>query len=200
MRVRRKRLTWPWGPAPVARGRSERWSIDIVHVGLPDGRQFRKRKIVDHWSRSNPPLEVTFSILGQAVGEALDRAIGTGQTPRSSFLDPEAKFTSRLFAELRVATSCGTRLHPNWQTGRGRVGQIVQLTVRDGFLNTARFRALVDVLPILEAWRRDYNERRSIGALRHTTKEGVCQQPSGRQEHCRSGVIPASHCRKTGST
>jgi putative transposase len=49
MRVRRrKHIALHRGPAPVASGPMERWSMDFVHDALADGRPFRVLTVVDH--------------------------------------------------------------------------------------------------------------------------------------------------------
>jgi putative transposase len=51
MRVRRrKHMALHRGPAPVAQGPEERWSMDFVHDQLADGRPFRVLTVVDQWN------------------------------------------------------------------------------------------------------------------------------------------------------
>lgn len=65
MRVRRrKHIALHRGPAPMATGPRERWSMDFVHDALADGRPFRVLTAVDHWSRQSPILEVASSMSG----------------------------------------------------------------------------------------------------------------------------------------
>src|SRR5918998_2709888 len=59
MRVRRrKHIALHRGPAPVASGPTERWSMDFVHDALADGRPFRVLTVVDQWSRQSRILDV----------------------------------------------------------------------------------------------------------------------------------------------
>ena len=89
MRVRRrKHCALHRGPAPIARGPVERWSMDFVHDALADGRPFRVLTVVDQWSRQSPVLEVGVSLTGQAVADALDRVLATtNAVPRSISFD-----------------------------------------------------------------------------------------------------------------
>src|SRR5437899_1317317 len=78
MRVRRRKHCVLYrGPAPIARGPVERWSMDFVHDALADGRPFRVLTVVDQWSRQSPVLEVGVSLTGRSVADALDRALAT---------------------------------------------------------------------------------------------------------------------------
>ena len=84
MRVRRrKHIALHRGPAPVPVGPAERWSMDVVHDALADGRQFRVLTVVDQWSRQSPILEAASSMSGHTVGAALDRVLAGGVGPRS---------------------------------------------------------------------------------------------------------------------
>lgn len=77
MRVRRrKHIALHRGPAPMPSGPTERWSMDVVHDTLADGRPFRILTVVDHWSRHSPVLEVGFRMSGLTVSQTLARARG----------------------------------------------------------------------------------------------------------------------------
>ena len=96
MRVRRrKHIALHRGPAPVPAGPRERWSMDVVHDALADGRPFRILTVVDQWSRSSPVLEVASRMSGSTVGEALDRALQDAPRPRSITVDHGTEFQSR---------------------------------------------------------------------------------------------------------
>jgi len=92
---RRKHMALHRGSAPVPVGPTDRWSMDFVHDALADRRPFRVLTVVDQWSRQSPILETATAISGQAVGEALDRALSGRPTPRSITVDHGTEFTSR---------------------------------------------------------------------------------------------------------
>ena len=74
MRVRRrKHMALHRGPAPVPTGLHQRWSMDVVHDQLFDGRPFRVLTLVDQWSRQSPILRVRIFADG-AFGR---RGVGT---------------------------------------------------------------------------------------------------------------------------
>jgi putative transposase len=99
---RRKHRALQRGPAPVPTGPWERWSMDLVHDAVADGRAFRILTVVDQWSRQSPILEGASRLSGASVAVALDRAIGSGPAPRSI-----------------TARSC---CHGRWKIGRISAG------------------------------------------------------------------------------
>ena len=139
--------------------------MDFVHDALADGRPFRVLTVVDQWSRPSPMLEVASSISGQAVGEALDRALVGPHVPRSITVDHGTEFMSRALED--------------WAYRRGvqldfiRPGKPVENAfiesfngrVRDECLNVHQFLSVADAQAQIEAWRLDYNQHRPHGSL-----------------------------------
>jgi transposase InsO family protein len=72
---RRKHASLHRGIAPAASRAHERWSMDLVHDLLIDGRAFRVLTVVDQCSRWSPILEVAKSMSGEAVAAAPDPVI-----------------------------------------------------------------------------------------------------------------------------
>ena len=91
----RKHIALHRGPAPTPTGPTERWSMDFVHDTLADGRPFQVLTVVDNWSRQSPMLEVGFRMSGEAVGQALDRALNGTPGPQSITVDHGTEFQSR---------------------------------------------------------------------------------------------------------
>jgi len=177
MRVRRrKHMALHRGPAPVADGPTERWSMDFVHDALADGRPFRILTVVDQWSRQSPLLEVASSISGQTVGAALDRVLVGAEVPRSITVDHGTEFQSRALED--------------WAYRRGvqldfiRPGKPVENAfiesfngrLRDECLNVQQFSSIADAREKIEAWRLDYNQRRPHGSLGHLTPNEFVHQ------------------------
>lgn len=106
---------------------------------------------------------------GQLVGEALDRVLQDGATPRSITVDHGTEFQSRALED--------------WAYRRGvqldfiRPGKPVENAfiesfngrLRDECLNVHQFTSLDDARSKIEAWRIDYNQRRPHGSLGHLT-------------------------------
>jgi putative transposase len=170
MRVRRrKHIALHRGPAPMAAGPAERWSMDFIHDALADGRPFRVLTVVDHWSRHCPMLEVASSLSGATVGHALDRVLPVTHGLRSITVDHGTEFMSRALED--------------WAYQRGvqldfiRPGKPVENAyiesfngrLRDECLNVHQFTSIDDAKAKIEAWRVDYNQRRPHSSLGHLT-------------------------------
>ena len=145
MRVRRrKHRALHRGPAPLAQGPRERWSMDFVHDQLTDNRAFRVLTVVDQWSRSSPILRCGLSRRGSDVAEALDRAIGHGTPPRSITVDHGTEFMSRALEEW--AWRRGVQLdftRPGKPTDNGYI-ESYNGKLRDECLNLNQFVSLAD--------------------------------------------------------
>jgi len=73
--------------------------MDFVHDALMDGRPFRVLTVIDQWSRWSPILEVAQGMSGEAVAQALERAIAAHGKPKSITVDHGAEFTARALDE-----------------------------------------------------------------------------------------------------
>ena len=157
------------GPAPVPAGLTERWSMDFVHDALADGRPFRILTVVDQWSRQSPLLEVATRQSGQSVSEALDRALGGPTVPRSITVDHGTEFQSRALEDW--AYRRGVRLD-FIRPGKPVENAFIESfngRLRDECLNVNQFASLEDAKEKIEAWRRDYNQRRPHSSLGNLT-------------------------------
>ena len=111
---------------------------------------------------------------GETVGQALDRILNEGPSPRSITVDHGTEFQSRALEE--------------WAYRRGvqldfiRPGKPVENAfiesfngrLRDECLNVHQFTSLGEAQAIIEAWRMDYNHHRPHSSLGHlTTNEFV---------------------------
>lgn len=92
---RRKHMALHRGPAPIATGANQRWSMDFVHDQLVSGRAFRVLTVVDQWSRWSPILETGFSLTGKSVVAALERIVHTVGLPQSITVDHGTEFMSK---------------------------------------------------------------------------------------------------------
>ena len=143
--------------------------MDFVYDALADGRPFRVLTVVDQWSRQSQILEVGIAMSGRTVGDALDRALGTGATPRSITVDHGTEFTYRALEDW--AYQRGVQLD-FLRTGKPVENAHIESfngRLRDECLNVDQFLSLDDARAKIEAWRQDYNERRPHGSLWHLT-------------------------------
>lgn len=182
MRVRRrKHIALHRGPAPVPTAAQERWSMDFVHDQLADARPFRVLTTLDQWSRHSPLLEPAFSIRGQDVADALERAIGDGPPPRSITVDHGTEFMSRALEDW--AYRRGVQLdftRPGKPTDNGHI-ESFNGRLRDECLNVQQFLSLADARQTIEAWRGDYNQVRPHSSLGHLTPSEFITQRQGQR-------------------
>ncbi len=177
MRVRRRKpIALHRGPAPVPMGPTERWSMNVVHDTLADGRSFRILTVVDNWSRHSPIREVGFRMTGEMVGQVLDRVLDTPAVPRSITVDHGTEFQSRALE--------------NWAYRRGvqldfiRPAKPVENAfiesfngrLRDECLNVHQFTSLAEAQAIIETCRVVYNQRRPHSSLDHLTPSEFVSQ------------------------
>ena len=173
---RKKRLSLHRGAVPPAHGRNQYWSMDFVHDQLVTGRTFRVLTVIDQWSRESVMLEANVALTGQSVVEALDAVAAHRQLPKAITVDHGTEFTSKALDE--------------WAYRRGveldfiRPGKPVENAfiesfngrLRDECLNVYSFESIAHAKDLIEAWRRDYNDRRPHGALGHLTPSEYAAQ------------------------
>jgi len=178
MRVkRRKHMALHRGPAPVPTGRGERWSTDVVHDALIDGRAFRVLTVVDQWSRESPLLDVGFSLTGQHVVGAFEDHVGEADLPKSLTVDHGTEFTSKAveaWAFYRGVELDFMRLGK--PTDNGHI-ESFNGRLRDECLNVHQFLSLDHAKRLIEAWRRDYNDHRPDSALGDLTPTAFAHRP-----------------------
>lgn len=177
MRVRRrKHIALHRGPAPAPAGPWERWSMDFVHDTLADGRPFRILTVVDNWSRQSPVLEAGFRMSGLSVSAALDRVLGNGPVPRSITVDHGTEFQSQALEDWAYRRSIQLDFIRPGKPVENAFIESFNGRLRDECLNVHQFASLAEAQIIIEAWRRDYNQRRPHSSLGHLTPEEFVQQ------------------------
>lgn len=143
----------------------ERWSMDFVSDSLANGRRFRALTIVDCHSRESPWIEVDHSLPGLRVCRALDRLANQWGLPEMITVDNGPEFAGKDLD--RWAYERGVKLH-FIQPGKPTQNAFIESfngRLRDECLNQNYFKTLDDARLKIEAWRRDYNERRPHTSL-----------------------------------
>ena len=159
----------------------ERWSMDFVHDALADGRPFRVLTVIDQWSRQSPMLEAASSMSGQAVGDALERVLGTGPGPRSITVDHGTEFTSRALEDWAYRRGVQLDFIRPGKPVENAFIEAFNGRLRDECLNVHQFTSLEDAKAKIEAWRCDYNQRRPHSSLGHLTPDEFAAQRQDRE-------------------
>ena len=169
-RRKRKRLARTQRqPMPPAALPNQRWSIDFMSDTLAAGRPFRTFNVVDGCSRECPAIEVATSIPGQRVTRVLDRLLETRGAPEALVADNGPEFTGKALDAW--AYRHGVELH-FIRPGKPIENAYVESfngKFRDECLNENWFTDIEDARIKIEAWRRDYNEKRPHSSLGNLT-------------------------------
>lgn len=162
-----------------------------MHDQLVTGRAFRVLTVIDQWSRESVLMEADAALTGQSVVEALDALSRHRPLPKAITVDHGTEFTSKALDE--------------WAYRRGvqldfiRPGKPVENAfiesfngrLRDECLNVSSFVSIAHARELIEAWRRDYNDRRPHGALGHLTpSEYALQRQTSGAEAAHLQVAP----------
>jgi putative transposase len=148
---------------------NERWSMDFVSDSLASGRKFRALTVVDCHSRQCPGIEIDHSLPGLRVCRALDRLAATWGLPEMITIDNGPEFAGKDLDKW--AYERGVKLH-FIQPGKPTQNAFIESfngRLRDECLNQNYFRTLDDARLRIEAWRKEYNDRRPHTSLRGMT-------------------------------
>lgn len=160
---RRKKLTRPRVPMPTPSQPNERWSMDIVHDQLANGRRIRILNVVDDYSRTCVGQIVDTSISGERISRYLDAL--HRPLPETLVLDNGPEMTSKaLFFWSRRNR---VKLH-FIQPGKPTQNAFVESfngRFRDSCLNQHWFADIHDARRIIDNWRTHYNEVRPHSSL-----------------------------------
>lgn len=166
---RRKHVSTPRAPRPLAVGPNVQWTVDFIHDQLAGGRRFRTLSVVDECTRECLALAVEASWPGVRVAAVLDGVAAARGAPARIILDHGPELVGRALDA--------------WAYGRGvelaftRPGKPVDNCFvesfhdkfRDECLSTHWFLDLADARRIIAGWREDYNTVRPHSSLRGRT-------------------------------
>lgn len=162
---RRRKLVRPRIPMPLPIRSNERWSMDIVHDQLADGRRFEVLNIVDDYSRLCVGQLIDTSISGARIVGFLEALQASRGLPASLVLDNGPEMTSKaMFFFSRERQVKLLFIQPGKPTQNAFV-ESFNGRFRDSCLNQPWLKDLNDARSIIDAWRRHYNEERPHSSL-----------------------------------
>jgi len=153
-------------PTPArATAANQVWAYDFVFDACANGQQLKCLTVIDEYTREALAIDVAGSIRSGRVIEVLTRLISVHGAPRALRSDNGPEFVS--LAILRWLTANGIDCvlsDPGkpWQNG---TDESFNGKLRDECLSLEWFRTRHEAIPIIETWRRHYNEVRPHSSL-----------------------------------
>jgi putative transposase len=158
----RPRPTAPTGPNQV-------WAYDFVFDSCANGQKLKCLTVIDEWTREALAIDVAGSIRGKRLVEVLSRLVSIHGAPKHLRSDNGPEFCSmavmRWLADERIETAYIAPGKP-WQNG---TDESFNGRFRDECLSMEWFRSRQEALPLIETWRRHYNEVRPHSSLGYRT-------------------------------
>jgi len=168
------------------------WSYDFVFDWCANGQQLKCLTVTDEWTREGLAIEVAGSIRSSRVIEVLARLVAMRGAPLYLRSDNGPEFVSRALLQWIVDQGIGTALiDPGkpWQNG---ATESFNGKFRDECLSLEWFRSRAEAKPVIEAWRRHYNEVRPHSSLGYLTPAEFVAQvdtAANRQATGRSAAV-----------
>jgi len=154
---------------PLATRRNESWSMDFVSDQLYDGRRIRALTLVDNHTRESLAIHVGQRVRSVDVIGVLEGVAGEHGLPESIRVDNGPEFISR---ELDCWAYWNRVKLDFSRPGKPTDNALIESfngRFRQECLNEHWFLSLDDARQKVEAWRRDYNERRPHSSLGNVT-------------------------------
>jgi putative transposase len=157
-------------PRPNApTGANQVWAYDFVFDWCANGQQLKCLTVTDEWTREGLAIEVAGSIRSGRVIEVLARLVATRGAPLYLRSDNGPEFVSRALLQWIVDQGIATALiDPGkpWQNG---ATESFNGKFRDECLSLEWFRSQAEAKPVIETWRKHYNEVRPHSGLGYLT-------------------------------
>lgn len=160
--VEREPLLLPMRPNEV-------WSMDFVMDALSSGRRLKCLTVVDDFTKEALELVLDHSISGEYVTRALDQVVRFRGAPRAIRTDQGPEFTGRALDQWAYRHGVDLKLTQPGKPTQNAYIESFNGKFRDECLNEHWFATLAEARVLINAWRRDYNERRPHSALQYQT-------------------------------
>jgi len=159
-----------------ARMRTERprqpnavWAYDFVFDACANGQMLKCFTVIDEYTRESLAIEVAGSLRAARVIEVLDKLVAERGQPAALRSDNGPEFVAVKLLEWMLARGITpAHIDPGkpWQNG---MDESFNGRFRDLCLNAEWFRSRAEARPLIEAWRRHYNDVRPHSSLRGMT-------------------------------
>nr|WP_314187811.1 IS3 family transposase [uncultured Brevundimonas sp.] len=183
----RKRAIGTRRPLDLPLAANQRWSLDFVADQMTDGRRFRILTVIDNCTRECLALVADTSLSGARVVRELDAVIRQRGRPDTIVSDNGTEYTSNAVLAWADDTGVGWHYIAPSKPQQNGFNESFNGRLRDELLNETLFRSLPHARAVLEAWRRDYNERRPHSKLGWLTPQAYAEALTG--QICRSAAL-----------
>ena len=175
----RKRAIGTRRPLEIPLVANQRWSLDFVSDQMTDGRRFRILTVIDNCTRECLALVADTSLSGARVVRELDAVIRQRGRPDTIVSDNGTEYTSNAVLAWADDTGVGWHYIAPGKPQQNGFNESFNGRLRDELLNETLFRSLPHARAVLEAWRRDYNERRPHSKLGWLTPQAYAEALTG---------------------
>jgi len=164
-------------PRPLAPTEANQvWAYDFVFDTCANGQQLKCLTVVDEFTRECLAIDVAGGIRSARVIEVLAKLVSLRGAPRYIRSDNGPEFISA--AIVRCVHSQGfdtAHIDPGkpWQNG---TDESFNGRFRDECLSMEWFRTRSEAVPMIESWRKHYNEVRPHSSLGYLTPKEFVQQ------------------------
>lgn len=154
---------------------NEVWSMDFVFDHTAEGRAIKCLTIVDDATHEAVAIEVERAISGHMLTRVLDRlALGRG-LPRVIRTDNGKEFCGKAMVTWAHGRGVQRGLIEPGKPNQNAYVESFNRRLRDECLNEHWFSHLLHARPVIESWRRGYNEERPENSLRGMTPAAYAQ-------------------------
>jgi putative transposase len=165
----RRRVAAARPKAIVPTGPNQVWAYDFVFDACANGQQLKCLTVIDEYTREALSIDVAGSIRSARVIEVLAKLISIHGAPRALKSDNGPEFVSRAILRWLIDAGIDCVLSDPgkpWQNGHD---ESFNGKFRDECLSMEWFRNRQEAVPIIETWRRHYNEVRPHSSLDYLT-------------------------------
>ncbi len=165
----RKRLRLGQQRPPRPEGINSVWAWDFVHDACANGQKLKCLSVVDEHSRECLAIDVAGRISARRVIEVLSRLVAVHGPPKYLRSDNSPEFIAKTLRRWLEASSIQTVYSDPGKPWQNGTTESFNGRFRDECLSAERFASRREAVVLIEAWRRDYNEKLPHSSLGYKT-------------------------------
>jgi putative transposase len=181
-RRRRKQVSTPRVPRPVAAAANTQWTLDFITDAFTSGRTFRVLSIVDEFTRECLALRADVSQPSVKVVAALEEIASGRGVPQRLILDNGPEFVAKTLDAWAYARGVELSFTRPAKPVDNCFVESFHDKFRDECLSTHWFRDLPEAQQLIRAWQDDYNTVRPHQGLGNRTPAAYAALLEGNTE------------------